>query len=341
MATTLTAPQFLNKESLDHPEPVYLFCPGKGGRSKQAVFESVLADRAVERIIQQHVDPSLKDMCCTTFYADETAAEEVVQTAMTFPFLAERRVVVVRNADAYESESAGKALHRYLEEPAESTILVLVAPKIDRRQKFYKACTKAATIVECGGLREDEVKIWARKEIEARGKGITIEALRELIDRTGLRLSDVSNAITLLCNYLGEREEITAKDVAAACADVHEEEIWTLTDAIATSDTTKALETLRELIEPNKNEFMILGTINWLLKSAYGVAAGGEAGAKVNPYNAKKVKPLADKLGYAKFRDAFNLILDTDIMFRSTGVDRGLALELLVVKLAAPQPKRR
>jgi DNA polymerase III delta subunit len=145
--------------------------------------------------------------------------------------------------------------------------------------------------------------------------------------------------VTLVCNYVGNETIIQETDVHAACADVAEEEVWTLTDAIAASDTGKALLTLRTILDRNTSEFEILGTITWLIKTAYFTATANAA--RVKPFLAQKVRPLAEKLGKEKFRDAFALCMNTEVMLRSTGVDRTLALELLVIKLAAPRRHAR
>jgi len=333
--------EFLEHIGAGPPAPVYLFCPWKGPRARTSSFEPLLAQRALERATSLFVDPSMKDLCYAAYFADETDAAEVADMARTVPFLTERRVVVVYRAERYASEPAGAALLRYLEAPSESTLLMLVTDQLDRRWKLYKACDKAGGIVDCPELKEHEVLLWARTEIESRGKDIDGTALRELVDRTGTHLSEVNNAIHLVCGFVGERDRITRDDVAAACTDVDEEEVWALTDAIARSDTGTAVRVLREIVDPNKNEFQILGSINWLLKSAYAVAAGGPTRNKLSTFVARKVTPLADKLGREKFRDAFALCLDTDLMLRSTGVDRSLALELLVIKLAAPRTAKR
>lgn len=332
--------EFLKQIGQTDFQPVYLFGPHRAPRARNATFEPVLADRAVDIMIDALVDPSMKDLCYTAFHGDETSAAEVVETANTLPFLAERRVVLVRNAESYDSESSGKAMLAYLESPCPSTVLIMVAGSVDKRSKFYKACAASGEVVECPQLKEHDVMLWARAEIGVHGKDIDAGAVKLLIDRTGTHLSDVQNAIHAVCNYVGDRSTITEADVMTACADTDEEEVWALTDAIAASDTAKAVSALREIIEPNKNEFQILGSINWLLKSAYAVAAGGDVRTKLNNFVARKVQPLADKLGREKFRDAFSLCIDTDILMRSTGVDRGLALELLVVKLAAPRQRR-
>jgi len=129
--------KFLSQVDRADPRSVYLFCPDKTGSSRRVNFEPVLAQRAEEAIVERLVDPTMRDMVYSAYYADETVAGEVVAMAETLPFLADRRVVAVHNAERYEPESAGKALHRYLEEPCESTTLILMANRIPRRQKLF------------------------------------------------------------------------------------------------------------------------------------------------------------------------------------------------------------
>jgi DNA polymerase-3 subunit delta len=339
----VTALEFLKSFDPAAPAPIYLIGPYKPPRARNASFEPLLAERAAERIVSELVDPTMRDMVYGAYYADETPAEEIVSTAETFPFLVERRVVLVRNAERYETESAGAPMLRYLASPNATCVLVLIAAKLDKRSKFYKACLQQAVLVECGELRDRELAEWVRAEATTLGKKIEPAAVREVTDRAGARLSDVNNALQLTANFVGERETITQEDVeAAASQDVAEEEIWTLTDAIASSDMAAAVKALRKLLELGKNEFEIMGSVNWLLKSAYAVAAGQPEGApSVAPFVQKKVTPLAKKLGVRKLRDAFSLCMDMEVMLRSTGVDKRLALELLIIKLSAPRRRAR
>jgi len=320
------------------PALVYLFCPFKGPKAKAASFEPFLAERAVQRFVAHYVDPSLKDLCYGVYFADEADPNDIVMTAQTMPFLAERRVLLVHNAEHYDTASASAKLLAYLDAPSESTVLLFIAARIDKRSKFYKACERGAVLVECPELKEADVVQWVRAEAESLGKKIETDAAHQLVARAGTRLGDVFNAITLVSNYVGGEDTIRAKDVTASCADVAEEEVWALTDAISVSDTGEALGALRRILELGKDPSEIMGTVNWLLKTAYAVAIESSA---VNPYVAKKVAPLARKLGIPKLRTAFHLCIETELMLRSTGVDRALALELLVIRLAAPMPRRK
>ncbi len=329
--------EFLDTLDSAPPAPVYLFCPFKAPRQKNASFEPLLARQAVDRLVERYVDPGMKDLCYSMYHADEADPGEIVSVAETLPFLTERRVIVVRNAEHYASIKAAGALLPYLASVNETTMLILVTSQVDRRSKFYKACEKVAQIVGCPELSRPEAVSWVRDEAAKREKKIERGAAQALADRTGTRLGDLLNAVTLVCDYVGDTETVTEQDVTVACADVAEEEIWALTDAISDSNTKRAVRALRDILELGKSEFELLGTINWLLKSAYGVASGSR---NVNPYVASKAAPLAKKLGKQKLRKAFGLCMQAEIQFRTTGVDRSLALELLVIKLAAPRRRR-
>ena len=323
------------------PQPVYLFCPGKAPRARDNTFEPIIAEQVIEAITNATVEPENRDFAYAAFYADETPVGSIVLDAQTLPFLAERRVVFVRNAEKYASESAAGAMLDYLAAPNESTVLLLLANKIDKRTKFYKACGSAGAIVECPRLSDGEVTQWIQAEVTKQGKNMSGPAVRALVDRTGNHLSDVQNALTLVVNYVGQdRDSITPDDVTAACTDVTEEEIWALTDAIAQSRSGDALSALRRLTDLGKHPDEMIGTINWLLKSAYAVGIA-EGEPNISRFVAQKVGPLTQKLGVVRLRRAFALCTDTQFMMRNTGVDSELALELLVVKLAAPTPRRR
>ena len=323
------------------PRSVYLFCPGKPPRGRDATFEPVIAEQTIEAIVNATVDPMNRDFAYAAFYADEVAPGAIVMDAQTLPFLAERRVIYVRNAEKYNSETAAGALLEYLNSPNEATTLIFLSNKVDKRTKFYKACDKAGVIVECPTLNDGEVSRWIQDEAQKQGKTISGPAVRALIDRTGNHLSDVQNALALVMNFVGqERQGIKPEDVEDACTDVTEEEIWALTDAIASSRSGDALTALGRLTELGKHPDEMIGTINWLLKSAYAVAIA-EGEPNISRFVADKVRPLAQKLGVLKLRRAFALCTDTQFMMRNTGVDSELALELLVVKLAAPTAAQR
>lgn len=336
----MTYHEFVKAFDPTAPKPIYLLGPHKAPRARAASFEPILADRAAKLITDALVEPSLRDMAYGAFYADESDPAAIAADAQTMPFLAERRVILLRGADRFASETAGKPLLRYLEDPSPSTVIILIAERIDKRSKMYKAAEKHGEIVACGELDARALEDWLNAEAAASSKTIDRDAVREILVRAGGGLSEVQNAFTLASGFSGGEERITQKHVIAACADVAEDQVWALTDAIASSNTREAMRVLRSFYDLGKSEFELMGTINWLLKTAYAVASAEPNDPFLRSFPAKKCQPLVEKLGMVKIQAAFHLIVEADFMLRSTGVDRRLALELLVIKLAAPRPRR-
>lgn len=333
---------FLAAIQTQQVKPFYLFCPYKSPGGRFESFEPLLAQEAIQCAVDRFVEPSLRDLAYSVFYADEADPRDIAGTANTVPFLSEKRLVVVQRAEAYLSEKAVRPLLDYLENPADTTLLLFVANQIDRRSKFYKFFDNADAVVECAELRKGEISTWAKDKIVGLGKSISPEALEKLIERSGTRLSDVYNSIQLVCAYVGESENIQLSDVESVCSSVRDEEIWALTDAIAASDTSRALRVLHEILDAGTHEMQILGSINWLLESAYAVAAGNTSSRKLQGYAAEKVRPLARKIPLKKFPAAFSLCMETDLILRTTGTNKTLAylaLELLIVKLSAPRTR--
>lgn len=92
--------------------------------------ESFLIDRAVRQLLEQTIDPSLKDFNFNVFYGNETKGVEILDAAQTLPMFAERRAVLVKRADALKADTLESLLH-YVRNPAATTYHVFTGVKID------------------------------------------------------------------------------------------------------------------------------------------------------------------------------------------------------------------
>jgi len=316
---------------------VILFGPGKAPWGKED-YEPYLVDQALDKLIAACVDPSLRDLAFSVYYADETAPGTVAEEARTVPFLAERRVVLVRNADVYMNMASDKRspiqpLLQFIENPPESSLLILVSTTINKAKPLYKMTEKNGMLVECPQLGDKEYTAWIQDEVAENGNKIARSALTMLIDRVGAKMGDMHNAINLVCNFAGTGKEITEAAVLAASGDVAETTVWALTDAIAGSDAAGALECLHELLAMNKSPDEILGTLNWLLESTY--RAHPETPLNLGkPFVERKVAPLTKKFSAKRIAAALGMCTKTNFALRTTGTDAHLLLEMLIIKLA-------
>ncbi|HOK10522.1 MAG TPA: DNA polymerase III subunit delta [Candidatus Hydrogenedens sp.] len=334
------------KKSLDKGDIVskcLLFCPSVSGNNIS--FEPVLAEEMVEQLTARFIPSGEESFGIRTFYGDETSIDEVLMECKTLPFFSSKKVVIVRKFEVLDRSEKSEAksiqsMVEYLENPSETTLLLCIAESTDARKPLYKTFTKINGIIECPLLSPNELRDWIKKYLAERKKKISLEALEELMARCGAQLKDIQNELTLLVGFVGDRETITIKDVLASCADVAEESVWHLTDAIARGDMKNAWLILKELIQQGKEPPEIIGVIQWLLENAYRTLAISEEQPK-STFVRNKVTPLAQRFGLKKLVTAMNLCNETTYTMRQTGMDEKIALELLVLKLSYVPEKHR
>ncbi|HEY4648497.1 MAG TPA: DNA polymerase III subunit delta, partial [Gemmatimonadales bacterium] len=89
--------------------------------------EDVLKDEAVRTILDQALDPAMRDFNFDQRSAGQLDPEEVHSLCNTLPMLAERRVVVLRDVEAWKRKTKGKnEFLRYLERPNPATVVILL-----------------------------------------------------------------------------------------------------------------------------------------------------------------------------------------------------------------------
>ncbi|MCX8064386.1 MAG: DNA polymerase III subunit delta [Candidatus Hydrogenedentes bacterium] len=313
-----------------------LFCPRVTDRKKS--YEPFLVEETVSELIKINFSPGTEEFGVKTFYGDEATIEDVIVECKTHPFFTPQKMVIVRKFENYDKDGRKKdkelnLLLEYIENPSEFTILICITESIDPEKILYKTFEKMKGVVESPALSPAKIKEWIRDTLLSHNKRILSEALEELIARTGPSLTEINNALTLLLNYVGKRQVIKIEDVIYSCADVAEESIWNLTDAIANADSGKACEVLNDLLNQGKTVSEIIGVIHWLLENAYKTTSASEEKPK-SSFVANKVAPLAQRFGIKKLITAMNLCNEVTAQMRQSGVDERLAIELLVIKLA-------
>jgi DNA polymerase-3 subunit delta len=212
---------------------------------KKRVFEPVyylfgeddfLKERASRDIVSAAVDPATRDFNLETRRAGELDAEALDALLSTPPMLAERRVVVLRDVDKMK-KGARALLDRYLQRPAQDTVLVLIAPS---GAKMDKTLTERATAVEFAPLTGDRLPKWVTYHAQtALGRAITPEAVSLLIETAGGDLAQLAVELEKLASYTGDMiDEHAVSDVVGVRRG---ESLGDLLDAVAARDAAIAL----------------------------------------------------------------------------------------------------
>ncbi len=238
--------------------PVYLFYG----------VESFLTSQAVAAVQKQVLHGIPVDFNFDQFYGKECDPQQVVDSAMTLPMMAPRRLVVLK--EAFDLKARGfKLLLDYLRRPAETTVLLMEAGPLPRRKvtdgsgadrgkvgprAVVEAARKVGTVLEIPKYWEKETRAWIRGEVTRLGKTIDGRSVTYLLDMVGENLRELHSELGKVALFVGERKAITLADVEAVVSDVSAEDIYGLANAIGARDTDTALTQLGKLLESGSGD---------------------------------------------------------------------------------------
>jgi DNA polymerase-3 subunit delta len=211
-------------------EPVYFFY-GE---------EDFLIDEAVDSLIAGVLPEASRSFNLDILYGNEVDARDVVAHANSFPMMAERRVVVLRE---YERLDEDELIHSYVESPCPTTVLVLVAKKTD------PTIRGKAAAVEFRRLYDSDLPSWIAERSSLYGKRISRDASELLVMYVGGSLRALDSEIEKIAVYVGEKKAIDSEDVAAVVGISKSYNVFELTKAVGDRNLKRSLEILERMME--------------------------------------------------------------------------------------------
>lgn len=159
--------------------------------------EPYYIDRIADYIIQQALTEDERDFNLTVLYGTQTTAEEVINAAKRYPMMAERQVVVVREAQSLPHKDL---LTFYAQKPLLTTILVLCHKNgnLDRRTKLATELQKAGIVFESRKLYDRELPSFVTNYVRRKGLEIAPDACQVLCEHVGADLNRLAGELDKL-----------------------------------------------------------------------------------------------------------------------------------------------
>lgn len=268
------------------------------------------------------------------FDGARTQPGTLLDSVRTLPVLAPRRLVVLRDPD--NGRAGARGLLDAIEEAvagasAEGTLLVVVAASADRRARWVKAFGDAR--VECEAPRRGrDVAAFVRAEAERQGVSLGSGAAELLAERVGPQLLVLRQEIEKASLLAGPGKRVTRDHVGAAAAQVAEEPVWALTDAIGEGRGPEALETLARLLRGGAPAPVVLGALVSHFRRLLRVRGGGAVPGPA--FVQRKLQSQARRFSERRLLACLRAIHQTDLALKGAGSLRPeLALERLVIGL--------
>lgn len=272
----------------------------------------------------------------------DPAVDDVVASLNTLPMGSDFRLVILRGCERLP-KAVSEPIIAYLDDPSETTVCLVVAEKLARNTRLYKAIAKfgARAIVDCTPKSAKELPPVVMKMVRARGADISPQAAQELVDRVGDSSRMLENVVERLVQIVSNRR-IETEDVELNVARTAEATPWQLLDAVSARDLPSALEQLE--LQPANNEILLytllVGRLRELIvaKSLDGRGAGREVASALRmppnlAWKAKKLVAWSRKFTMDELLAALDGACDLELALKGSR-DSALALRLWIVGLA-------
>lgn len=182
----------------------------------------------------------------------DVRAAELMDAAKTLPFLGQRKVVIVRNAERIP-DRARHDLAQRLPELDERALVVFVIEPNDEQKSLPKTDPLMKAIAKVGAIEEtkaDRAQVAAEMRDRAATLGATIDdaAVRALLEMTSEHITTAMAELEKCALYVGEGGKITQAVVDAVATPSRDFQVFKMLDAVCSGNATVALQRLDDLL---------------------------------------------------------------------------------------------
>jgi DNA polymerase-3 subunit delta len=320
--------------------------------------ERLLRDGAVAAILGAALAGGVAELNLDRFTAGETPIDKVLAATRQVPMMANKRVVVVRGLERWDSAASDDGsgeddgaralppldrLAEYAKAPIDTTCMVLVAQKLDGRRKLVALAKKAGFLVDCAPVDGRQLPGWVRARASAKGHAIAPEIAELIAEIAGPDLSYLEDVVERLSLYVGPESPITEDAVATCVTRVRLADTWKLVDAASTKDLGRVLALFADVYDPRDRGLPLVGAIAWSLRQLLKLdaalrdgASTDEAARRAGIYPAFRARDHAKKLKAFRPRELERwlvVVQETDVALKSSRRSADAILEEMFTRL--------
>ncbi len=276
------------------------------------------------------------DMALEQLDGEEASFERLQEALQSLPFLASRKMVLLRAPGA--NKQFTEQAEKLLTDLPETTDVILVEPKLDKRLGYYKFLKKATDFREFAPLDRAGLARWLAATVKEQGGSLSPADAAYLVDRVGANQQLLASELDKLLLY---DPNITRTSINLLTDAVPQSTIFELLEAAFAGNARAALGLYDEQRAMKVEPQQIIAMLAWqlhvlaLIKTAENRAPDQIASeAKLNPYVMRKSAGVARKLSLAQLKQLIAELLEIDLRLKREPLDSDEALQQYLLKLS-------
>jgi DNA polymerase-3 subunit delta len=281
--------------------------------------------------VQAHGDLALERLDAT-----ETPFARLQEAVQALPFLAQKRLVII------DSPSASKELNEHIDQlidsVQDSTELILVETKFDKRSVLYKTLQKQSQFEEFGELNEAQLPRWLMAYAKEQGGALGSSQAQLLIQRAGTNQLKLKHELDKLLSF---QSEISKSSIEELVSSTPQSSTFDLLDAALAGRAKQALQLYEEQRRQRVDPQAILALLGWQLHVLAVVKAGGDRTvdqiareAKLSPFVVRKTMGVAKRLTMTTIKEIVATTTELDGRLKRESLDADEAVQNLLLTMA-------
>ena len=316
-------------------------------------------NQALEEIKRGMGDPAALSTNTTTLDGQQMTLAQLKTVCETFPFLAERRLVIVRGllerfesksrprrqkktAQLTDQENELKLLGNYVGQIPDSTTLVLIDSEIKASNPLLKELSSKAEVRSFLLMREARLRQWVQQRVAQEGGSISPGAVDLLVKLVGGNLWIMANEINKLVIFASGRC-IEEGDVKVVVSYVQQANVFAMVDAILEFKVKVAEQLLQQLLQWGAPPTYLLAMLSRqvrMIVRAKVLKSQGESKIDIqnklgltSEFILRKTLEQADRYSLGRIKEVYHKLLEVDLSIKTGKYDGELAFNLLIAEL--------
>lgn len=312
--------------------------------------EPFFVDAIADYIEANALDEGLKGFNQTVLYGKECRVMDILNHARQFPMMAERRVVIVKEAQDIgdlNREESEKALTAYLENPNVSTVLVFCYKykTLDARKKLAKTMESGAVVLAEKRVYDNKVPDWIRSFATELGIKVSEKAVYMLAEHIGNNLERIHNELKKIKINVPDGATVSDEHVQRYVGISKDFNEFELQKAIGMRDNKKAFQIVQYFGANPKNHpiipliaLLFAYFTKLLILNSNSQMGDDEAARKVgvSPFFLKEYRVAARNYNLAMIVRNIHLLKEADLQVKgitSASIDDADLMKELIYKL--------
>ena len=299
-------------------------------------------------------DPS--DLNYSYFDMKEASYAEVELDLVSLPFFADKKIVILDHLldltttkKRYLTDEELKQFESYLENPSESTRLVIIAEgKLDSKRRLVKLLKRDSQIIEATTPKEQDLKRYFSSQAQELGLQFVGDSLDQLLLKSGYDFGESQKNLALLQAYK-EDGQITLEEIEEVVPKSLQDNIFDLTQMILKRQIDQARNLVKDLRLQGEDEIKLIAILLSQFRMYSQVKIFSEegqsesqivanlsdlSGRKVNPYQVKFALRDSRRLSLSFLKQAMMTFIEADYAIKSGTYEKDYLFDLALLKVA-------